>query len=146
MDWDNMDSNKNITTENLAYLAGLLDGDGSITLKRVNKHKASFKLLIFVANTNMPVLKWIQNKFGGKIYVYDRQDGIRKPLGKWHTFTNNAYTVLKQIYPYLIIKKEHAKLAINFVEKLNRDASWHEEYANNFKKLQLRKGNRKKGK
>tara|TARA_Y100000310_G_scaffold144390_1_gene143657 strand:- start:27460 stop:28137 length:678 start_codon:yes stop_codon:yes gene_type:complete len=120
----------------VAYLAGLFDGEGTVSIRRVIKGENSYKLEIYVTNTNTYVLDWIVSEFGGKVYVYDRKDGIRKPQGKWHAHTQLAYIILKTIYPYLIIKKAHAKLGIEFVKALNRDASWHEGYAKRLKAIQ----------
>ena len=120
-----------------AYLAGLFDGEGTVRIHRVdNKKNMSHKLLVFITNTNIHVLNWVKSIFGGNVYIHDRKDGIRKPQGRWHINTQEAYRVLKMIEPYLIVKKAHVRLGIEFVERLNRDASWHLDFAKRLKDIQ----------
>ena len=58
---------KTLSPIDAGYLAGLIDGEGTITLSRrnLNKHRA---LVITVSNTEMSILKYVQEITGvGKI-------------------------------------------------------------------------------
>ena len=45
----------------IAYLAGLIDGDGTIS---INKDRRSHKPVVSIANTNREVLEWCRNLIG----------------------------------------------------------------------------------
>ena len=58
---------KKLAPRDVGYLAGLIDGEGTITLSRrnLNKHR---DLVITVSNTEMNILKYVQEITGvGKI-------------------------------------------------------------------------------
>ena len=101
----------------LAYLAGIIDGDGFISIRPVNNTR-KIAIHIGVVSTDLPLLEWIVERFGG--YVYHRPAPKKKPHWKtkyeWRLQHQHIVPVLKSIMPYLIIKKEHARLAIKFRE------------------------------
>lgn len=109
----------------LAYLAGLIDGEGtiscSINLTKKNVRALQKQLSIF--NTNITLIEWIESRFGGKIHSRKRSD-------KWKTehqikwSANDASKLLSLVLPYLVIKKEQAELFIALHEtKASRDIS-----------------------
>ena len=95
----------------LAYVAGILDGEGSISIRNQAPHH-NFQIRIVVVNTFLPLLKNLQEQFAGSIYQ-------RKPIGlskkecyEWVSTGNQAEGILKQLLPYLLIKRKQAELAI----------------------------------
>jgi len=104
-----------LTIEEKAYLAGLVDGEGSILLCKGKKYTVpSYILRVKVVNTNKQVIEWIQKRIKGRI-------DIRKSDNKWRTLfiwsihkKEIIHNFLKAILPYLIIKKEQAKIALQF--------------------------------
>lgn len=96
----------------LAYIAGLFDGEGCITASISNSTVVRFQLCI--ANTNKDVMRWLIVKCDGRIYT-------RKPKNqKWRTnyVWNLAGNVriaefLQAIEKFLIIKKQQALLVIS---------------------------------
>lgn len=106
--------------ENLAYLAGLLDGEGCVRIgkdQRKNKlHRRknpSYFLDVRIEMVNAYFLKDYAKKFGGCIYQ-------RKRIGKhgesvmWLLYGKKASEFLSLVLPYLNVKKEEAKKAIEF--------------------------------
>jgi hypothetical protein len=107
----------------LAYMAGLVDGEGCIALfeywhknpKAIDprgylRHKA----VISVVNTNRAMLDWVAENFGGRV----RQNTYRAPPCKqcytWEVAHRHAAEVIEAIQPYLIAKKEQANLFLEF--------------------------------
>jgi hypothetical protein len=119
----------------VAYLAGLIDGEGTVSLRRkIGNH---FNIEVYITSTNKPMLEWVVSVFGGRIYTYNRKgDTTRLPQHKWHLHSRGAEALLRMVLPYLTIKATHARLAINFREYMNRDTSWHREYADKVKEIQ----------
>ena len=117
--------NKIWTSEKLSYLAGIIDGEGSISIEiqsqsvRHNRKCDYYSLRLLVINTNLPLLNWIQSNFGGtirprKIIVNRRQ------CYTWNLFSHNAAEVLKSCEPYMIVKKAHVEVFSNFSSTMSK--------------------------
>lgn len=108
-----------------AYTAGLIDGEGTITIdKRVRPNTVWYQVHIRVAMTkNAPLIK-MQQWWGGHVntepYRHADDNG-----GKWSTYyawqlwTSEAVGFLTKIEPYLILKKENARVAIEFQQRIH---------------------------
>ena len=54
------------TETELAYLAGLLDGEGHIAIRiRRRKDKYTFDAILRVSNTSYELMQWVLTTFGG---------------------------------------------------------------------------------
>lgn len=53
--------------ENLAYVAGLFDGEGSIFILKANQ---TYFLCASITNTNLPVLTEVKELIGGQLSEY----------------------------------------------------------------------------
>jgi hypothetical protein len=103
-----------------SYLAGLVDGEGHIALLKNRHHRQAegfvLTLTIGITNRSLPLMKWLIQKFGGVYYHRssenpnwaDRYDW--SPKGK-----KNKEEFLLGILPYLIIKREQANVALQFL-------------------------------
>lgn len=103
-----------------AYIAGFLDADGSIHLqiKKRNakgKHNYHFHPVINFANNRVAVLDWIQEKCGG--FGVNKKKYKNHPKDRSYTLTFSSAVIrwlLPQIEPYLILKREQARLMIEY--------------------------------
>lgn len=96
-----------------AYLAGLLDGEGSVVaLKRLDGSVKSYR--IHVSNTHLPAVEWCKAVTGlGRIDVYQRKGKpTYLPIGVWKVHGVKAASVLRRLLPYLKIKREKAQRAV----------------------------------
>ena len=103
-----------------AYFAGLLDGEGSVALKRSHdlhrKHNHYYPS-VTITNTHKGVCDLAKEIYGG--CVYERKSPSRngyKPLFDWLLSSRMADGFLRLVLPYLIIKKEQAQLVLTFYE------------------------------
>lgn len=109
-----------------AYLAGLMDGDGHITIikqKVYGKRKAPFKYRVYVqiTNTNEEALKHLHKLFGGSLRISGKipsKDG-KKTLYRLSWVCRGARKILRGILPYLHVKAEDAKIVLNCPFSLN---------------------------
>lgn len=98
----------------LAYLAGIIDGEGTFYLA---KHPIQNKFFcrIYVVNTDEKLIKWLQENFGGLVY---KRNSIKNPHWKtkfeWVIDKCKIDPICHRILPYLVIKKEHAETMIKF--------------------------------
>jgi len=94
--------------ETLGYIAGIIDSRGSIFI-RSHKRKglANYSLAMSIYHSNRNLLEFIQKSFGGKIYPLQRGYNL-------NFSAQDAYRILRSVFPYLIVKTAEAELAIEF--------------------------------
>ena len=102
------------TGEDVAYLAGIVDGEGSICIKRQDaQYNPQFKLLLRVMNTSRDLIDHLQGIFGGHVHQM-KQVTREKTLYELWWAGYDAKPLLELLVPYLVIKKEQAELGIDF--------------------------------
>lgn len=94
------------------YLAGIIDGEGCINIS--NSKNEIFHLRIMVKNTSKDLIFWLKEKFDGGIYFDKRRNEKWRDTWVWYIDSGKTANILKKVLPYLIIKKQQAKLAIKF--------------------------------
>ena len=103
----------------IAYIAGIIDGEGCISLC-VNKYRKprpfSYFIRVNVTNTNEWLCQWLKFALGGGVYHHPDPNPKHKSRWQWVLSSNEALAALKLIYPYLRLKKPQAELAIKFQE------------------------------
>jgi hypothetical protein len=112
-----------LTKEEKAYIAGFMDGEGSIGLyeKRREGHIYGFAPRITVSNTNSDVVRWLFDLFGGSLCHVDRsQDaGKEKWRGVWQWQLEHNHTInifLQMIQPWLRNKQEECLLMLQYCQ------------------------------
>jgi len=101
-----------------AYMAGLMDAEGTFTITTCQHNTLGHQLYdptIRCANTFHPVLKWAVKHFGGTVYSHKPSKGNILPRWDWSTDSyEHSQKFLSLILPYLILKKEEAKVLQTF--------------------------------
>jgi hypothetical protein len=116
------------TIAQIAYLAGILDGEGTISIcdKRIMKRKSkgirktnkvyrarvNFSTNVTVCNTDPVIIDWLVANFGGSVSYSKRQKTNWKQKITWIMPTAQISIILEKVLPYLVLKKEQAKLMI----------------------------------
>lgn len=123
---------KELTIAQAAYIAGFMDGEGSVILYM---RRDSVALRAVFANCDPRPLAYMQEVTGAGNLTEKGVKDDTKHRGAFFTAFNStaAYTLLKQIEPYLLIKREQALLGIEFFERikdpaLKADRTWQYEY------------------
>lgn len=103
----------------LSYLSGFFDGEGCITFTKKERISSSGEkkvyknLRITVNQVNPAPIKLLKEFFDcGYLGKWINKSG--RTQFYWTACGDNAVGVLEKIYPYLIVKKEEAMLAIEF--------------------------------
>ena len=94
----------------LAYMAGLFDGEGCINIKKKGRYY-SLNCKLNMANEFLPNL--YKFSFGGSLSKVPQEPPIQTQLA-WSITSRNATTFLEAILPYLKLKRNEAELAIKF--------------------------------
>lgn len=106
------------TTNDLAYLAGIIDGEGCISIsKRFNKDRTAYKnfvIKLIITNTDLKLIEWLVKNFGFSSIrrMVSKKYPNSKVCYNCNIQSNYVIDLLKQVYPYLIIKKAKAELII----------------------------------
>lgn len=100
-----------------AYIAGIIDGEGSIYAR--NERKTIYPT-IAVHMTDKNVIEWLNNKIGGqKVCAINRKELTKtnKPFKTQYLFRicgKKAQMLCNVIIQYLIVKKKHAEIVTNW--------------------------------
>lgn len=102
-----------MNTEDLAYLAGIVDGEGCITIFRANRTaRPSYRLALVIVMNNPEPIELFSNIFGGTVAHHPSMDNaksLRYAIYGWH-----AGKVLAELMPYIRVKKQEVELAMQF--------------------------------
>jgi hypothetical protein len=97
-------------SELAAYLAGIFDGEGTLTFG------TAFVLRACVANTNLEVLELLQKAYGGSIHVLlkhaDRKQAYQWYLEAWEP----VKLFLQGVRPYCIVKRRQVLFGLAYCE------------------------------
>ena len=108
-----------LSREDSAYLGGLIDGEGTITLTR--RHKGFNRYLgVTISSTERQILEWVLKTVGvGNITNKRTYSEKHAPSYTYQVFSQQALGILEQIYPYLrTYKNKRARLAMDNYDKL----------------------------
>jgi hypothetical protein len=108
---------------NAAYLSGLIDGEGCIFINKSKGHRENcgkrgftYHSGIAVAMTSYEMLLWAKRITGvGQIRTYKAKKRY-KQAWRWSVWSNEASTLLKNLLPFLKLKRPQARNQIKFQE------------------------------
>lgn len=97
----------------LVYLAAMIDAEGCITR---NSKSSACTWQVVITNTSPELEAWLKTLGGSFYYVSParrRAEGQIKQCFEWKVTTAwNVYRILVAVFPYLVIKQERAREAI----------------------------------
>ena len=109
----------------LAYIAGFLDGDGSIFFQIIpNKDKSKFQIRTSIAfyqkKEYAEILEWLKETFGGIGYIRHRKTGMSD-----YTIVESkeVQKILEFLQPYSKLKKKQIELGLEILDKLENKKS-----------------------
>jgi hypothetical protein len=103
----------------LAYIAGIIDGEGCIYIERGKKGRG-FQLSVSVGSSDKCLCELLKFSFGGCVY---QMKSKTLPMWKWEIRTRQAGQFLESILPYLRLKQPQAEIAIKF-QKARHTVNW----------------------
>jgi hypothetical protein len=102
----------------IAYAAGIFDGEGYVDIYSASLSKASkspsFMLRVVISQKDGKIMNWLKDRFEGSVRCEKRQDNY---IYRWDIRSQAAQRFLTLIYPFIIIKKEQIQLALKFEER-----------------------------
>src|ERR1700676_3425859 len=106
----------------LAYIAGFLDGDGSIFFQLIRKKdyclgfQVRTSIAFYQKSENEQILFWLKHQFSAG-YIRRRKTGISD-----YTIVESKEVrrVLELLQPYVRLKKEHVRLGLQILDEIPR--------------------------
>lgn len=109
----------------LAYIAGLVDGEGYVGLVKTSEIRRRKKIKDNITHCFAPTVKinmtsrvaiqFIQSIFGGKIYFTPKPAPNRDVYDWQLTNKKDCKRVLEEILPFLRLKKRQAEILLDFI-------------------------------
>jgi hypothetical protein len=101
-----------------AYVAGILDGEGAVSLRQQNGY---FQCRVSVSNTDKHLLDLLRADFGGlEVRPMSNRNPNARTSYQWIINGRDALPILQDTLPFLIVKKRHAEIAIEYLTKCSR--------------------------
>jgi hypothetical protein len=96
----------------LAYLAGFIDGEGTISFRKMQK--GYYRPILEIVNTDPFIVKYLQRYFWQK--VSQCKNSRQVPYLRVNLTGFGIAPFLEALFPYLIAKKLQAKLVLKYIE------------------------------
>jgi hypothetical protein len=111
-----------MSEQDKAYLAGIIDGEGCITISRgVHKKQNNnvyYQAVLHVANTDKRMIDWIIEITGLGSYHRGKHHPPRKVWYRWAVRSAAACEVVRTVYPYLVCKQRQADVLLELGEEV----------------------------
>lgn len=111
------------TKEQLAYIAGIVDGEGCFYFGNVKQGRygngTQWHCKLAITSCDKCLTDWLTEVFGGckeQRYRYTSKQAFCRPIYRWDASGLLLDYLCPQILPYLIIKKEQCQLMIKIRE------------------------------
>lgn len=117
-------------TLQIAWAAGFLDGEGTITIKRYHSYKGQslrYQAYISCGQVDKPenakAIELLKFLFGGSVsrYTQTTKKDVWLNTVSWAVVSNDAFKCAEIITPYLKIKHRQAKLLMKFHKDMTRE-------------------------
>ncbi len=109
----------NLDTATAAYIAGLVDGEGTITLTRLHRNE-NRRLVLSISNNELPILEFVRTAVGaGRITTKRTYNPKHAPSFTYQVSSRQALDLLRHLMPNLrSYKAGRARLALDQYLKL----------------------------
>lgn len=102
-----------------AYLAGLIDGEGSIYSTRIDRGSyIQHRVAVTITNTNEDMIRWCHNRLGGSLWVGENFGADKTHFRLGFYSQRDSRFVLDGVLPFLVAKKKQAELALTVLDTL----------------------------
>lgn len=102
---------KAVKATELAWAAGIFEGEGTVTIA-VRNSDETYRVLCIVGNTDRSIICFFQKHWPGWVQpAYGKRPG-RKPSWSWTVATRSADTFMKDILPYIRTVRVRRKIVL----------------------------------
>jgi hypothetical protein len=104
-----------ISAVDIGYIAGLIDGEGSILLRRRSLGRSRVPA-ISVANNSRGLVEWLRQKIGGSLITKRTYGKNDRTAYEWRVKDAKAMGVLAVVAPYLRDERKKARAELILAE------------------------------
>lgn len=113
----------------MSYLAGIFDGEGSVmiskqTSPRPRRINPTYRVRLQVNMTDSLIPQLFQNTFGGHINKFKPKKPNSRLAIAWTLAGHNCLDVLRELMPYVILKRPQMEVAKHFLLNTPKQWSW----------------------
>lgn len=104
----------------IRYMAGLFDGEGCICLVKQRNLKSDlpiYSIRCVLSMCHKPFIKSVQAQFGG-LYTERKGSGMQRNSFALQWTNNRSKPFLEILLPHLIMKREEAQIALDYLSRL----------------------------
>jgi len=102
------------------YIAGIIDGEGCISIRRVSRKRESFVPFVTIVNTSQILLSLLRYTLyldGIRTVLKKRFGKTRKPIFELEVGSKGCVKrLLDRIIPYLVVKRKQAGVLLEFLK------------------------------
>ncbi len=128
----------------LAYFAGIFDGEGTVTLAKTQisspKQRLTYQVRVQVVSTDEWLCQQLRFSFGGTVMPHRVTEGNHKPAFRWLATRMVAKRFMLGILPFTHLKRQRIELALKFLAHKTGGGWKSDEYIDaeqDFKNLML---------
>jgi hypothetical protein len=110
-----------------ARLAAYIDGEGCVDIVPAGRNfhathhrRPQLQVRIQIGNTDPRLPVWCKENFGGSTRLATKQNPKWRASMYWIINSAKAVEILKNCYPYFLLKREQAEIAIAFQKTVTR--------------------------
>lgn len=94
----------------------MVDADGTVTVSGYDHSRGNVvgAIVVRVTNTDPRVPQWLKERWGGSVRPFAVSGENSRPAYVWDVGSRKAEAVLKDILPYMIVKRGRAEIALAF--------------------------------
>lgn len=105
-----------------AYLAGIIDGEGHISINRnkscpQRRKNPRYQAEVTVVNTDIRLMEYLVEYIGGSFYKRKKSKEWHKDTYQWKVTSTTARELCKRLLPYLLLKKGQAECIIRLYDE-----------------------------
>jgi len=78
---------KNLTSVQSSYFAGIVDGEGTITVAKSTRSIGDLTPLLAVVNTNKELIDWLVDNIGGNVSIKKPEKKHYKVGYRWYIYS-----------------------------------------------------------
>jgi len=118
-----------MTSLDLAYAAGLIDGEGTIGISELQpndkcrkngtrvRKSPQHRIYVAITMTDQVAIAWMQLTFGGHFQSLSPRQPQHKPTYRWSLASKAAAEFCETIAPYLKVKRQQAEIVARFYQE-----------------------------
>lgn len=103
----------------IAYLAGIIDGEGSLTIGNYSANKKTgvlhYQTILSITNSDMNLINWLRSVFGGNSWKYSAKQtpkNSRQAYYRWVATGDLLTHICQLVQPFMIIKSKQVEIML----------------------------------